>query len=408
MKANDEWATAQGYTLHNKVGLLRGGQPYFNLLLQLIGQAKHTIHLQTYIYENDETGNAITQALVQAASRGVKVFLLLDGYGSKKIGSTYTEFLKLNGIAFRWFAPIFRSQHYYFGRRLHHKIVVVDAQHSLVAGVNISNRYNDVAGQTAWLDWALSCEGEAAAELHKTCIEVWNNAKWRPGKKLDGMVATPTWPSTTCMVRIRRNDWVRQRMEITKSYLEMFRKAKSHIIMMSSYFLPGRTFRKAMQAAAKRGIRIVVIAAGKSDIGTAKQAERYLYSWLLRNKIELYEYQPHILHGKISSYDGQWVTIGSYNVNNLSTYASVELNMDVLDAHFAGNAENTLQQIIEQQCLRVTQERFDANNAWYQQLWQRINYDVVRVLFFLFTFYFRQRHEQTPPMQTTRHQGEQQ
>ena len=125
-------------------------------------------------------------------------------------------------------------------------------------------------------------------------------------------------------VRIRRNDWVRRKNEITATYVSMLRTANKQITILCSYFLPVKVIRKQMVYAVKRGVSIRVIAAGRSDVMLAKYAERWLYDWLLRNGIELYEYQRNVLHGKIAVSDDEWITIGSYNINNISTYAGIE------------------------------------------------------------------------------------
>jgi len=392
MSAGKQLSVSSAYSSHNKVKLIRGGRDYFLLLLELIENARHSIHLQTYIYEHDETGKLVADALMKAAKRGVKVYMLLDGYASQDLDKEFIQQLKSSGIQFRWFEPVFRSPYFYFGRRLHHKLVVTDALHSLVGGVNISNRYNDMPGEKAWLDWALYSEGEVSAELFNLCVDFWNKSGW--GKKKNQLLnedAAVKVNSAECLVRVRRNDWVRGKNQISRSYFEMFKKAQSHITIMSSYFLPGRPFRKSMANAVKRGVSIKVIAAGPSDVATAKHAERYLYRWMFKNNIELYEYQPNILHGKLSTYDSKFVTVGSYNVNNISAYASVELNLDVQDNSFAKQVEETLSTIIAADCKRITEKEFELHNTFLKRVWQRICYDAVRLIFYLFTFYFKQR-----------------
>lgn len=392
MSGGKQLFVSSAYSSHNRVKLIRGGEGYFLLLLELISKARHSIHLQTYIYEQDETGKRVADALMKAAQRGIKVYMLLDGYASQDLSKEFIQQLKSSGIQFRWFEPIFRSPYFYFGRRLHHKLVVTDALHSLVGGVNISNRYNDMPGEKAWLDWALYSEGEVSAELFNLCVDFWNKSGW--GKKKTQVLqedAVVKGNSAQCLVRVRRNDWVRGKNQISRSYFEMFKKAQSHIIIMSSYFLPGRLFRKNMANAVKRGVRIKVVAAGPSDVATAKQAERYLYRWMFKNNIELYEYQPNILHGKLSTYDAKFVTVGSYNVNNISAYASVELNLDVQDPLFAKQVEETLEAIIASDCKRITEKEFELHNTLLKRIWQRVCYDTVRLIFYLFTFYFKQR-----------------
>src|SRR5205085_9537395 len=97
---------------------------------------------------------------------------------------------------------------------------------------------------------------------------------------------------------------------------------------------------------------------GVSDVKVAKYAERFMYDWLLRYKIELYEYQPCVLHGKVAVCDANWMTIGSYNINDISAYASIELNMNVNNEAFAKKTEDTLLKIAETDCVRVTKEYY--------------------------------------------------
>jgi cardiolipin synthase len=160
---------------------------------------------------------------------------------------------------------------------------------------------------------------------------------------------------------------------------------------MSSYFLPGIFIKKHLNAAARRGIKIKIIAAGASDVQLAKQAERYMYKWLFKNNIEIYEYKKTILHGKLSTCDERWVTAGSYNINNVSAYAGIELNLEVLDVSFAKKTEAALQKIIREDCIQVTQAEYDGKGTFLARAWQRICFDTYRVILYLFTFYFR-RH----------------
>ena len=133
-----------------------------------------------------------------------------------------------------------------------------------------------------------------------------------------------------------------------------------------------------------------MILAGTSDIQLAKQAERYLYPWLLRNKVEIFEYTKSVLHGKMAFCDEKWVTVGSYNLNDLSAKASVELNLDVMDEHFAHEAGQVLRKIIATDCVRITEDA-EKHTPLVERLIQRAAYNIFRFLLFVFTFYFR-RH----------------
>ena len=162
MSARRKKKIKEHYTSRNKVKLIRGGKVYFDSLLQMINSATESIHLQAYIYDDDETGKQVAEALQAAAKRNVEVYLLTDGYASKVMSRSFINELQQSGIHFRFFNPLFKSRHFYFGRRLHHKVIVTDTRYAMIGGVNITNRYNDMPGEPAWLDFAIYIEGEAA------------------------------------------------------------------------------------------------------------------------------------------------------------------------------------------------------------------------------------------------------
>lgn len=380
------------YTHHNKVKIVRGGADYFRCIEEIADGAQYSLHLQTYIFDEDETGNKVADALVRAAQRKVMVYMLIDGYASQHLSSAFILKLQEAGINFSFFAPLFKGRYYYIGRRLHHKVVVADSRVCMVAGINISNRYNDIGETRAWLDWAIYAEGEIASQLNDICIKIWN----RPVSRKRCTALNPpvnTLPSEECLVRIRRNDWVYTKTEITKSYRELFHNATTQVTMMTSYFWPPQKLLKRMAIAAGRGVKVRLILTAKADVPFAKYSERYLYSWLFRNKIEVYEYQANVLHGKLAVYDNKWLTAGSYNVNNISAYASVELNLDISNSSIATEVDNELQSIIKNDCVQITEATFSINKHWLKKFYYYLSYRIVHWVFYLFTFYFIQKRE---------------
>jgi cardiolipin synthase len=382
----------RGYSLHNRATLLHGGNQYFTFLEDLIKSAKTSIQLQFYIYQNDTTANRITELLIAAANRGVKVFILLDAYASASLGDAFGKNLEQQGVYFRWFEPLFRNNNFYFGRRLHHKVVVIDGVKALVGGMNISDRYNDMPGQQAWLDWAVYVEGEVAAHLNEICIGLffkrlhYKRINYSPQMGIENIL---DW---NCAIAIRRNDWVNRYNQISRSYIRMLKQAKKQVFIMSSYFLPGRLIRRNLKDATLRGVEVILIVAGISDVALSKQAERYLYRWLLRHHVTIYEYNKSILHGKLSLYDDNWATIGSYNVNNLSAYASVELNLEIKDDFFVKGLRLEVEKIIQNDCKKITKDLYNHQSNIFQQLMQWAAYHFFKVTLFLFTFYFKQRN----------------
>lgn len=381
------------YTSQNRISLVQSGEDYFTLLIKLIEQATFTIHLQVYIYDDDETGRKVADALKAAAKRGVAVYLHVDGYASQSLNKGFKKGIQDAGVHFKFFDPILKSKHFYFGRRLHQKVFVADGLYSLVGGLNISNRYASMPGEPPWFDLALYCEGEISYQLHLIC-----NKMWRKRKKLNDTIEKKTI-EVFCnsipkeerqMIRIRQNDWVKRKSEVWNTYRRLFADAHKSIIVMSSYFLPGHTFRILLSKAARRGVNVKVILAGKSDVTLSKNAERYLYDYLLRKNIEIYEYQKTVLHAKMSVCDSERVTIGSFNVNNISAYASLELNLDIKSNDFGSYIHEELNRIISKDCVQVTDENYKSSTNVFKRLWQKLSYMLVNWILTLFTFYFKQ------------------
>jgi cardiolipin synthase len=217
------------YTKNNQVELVPGGKKYFDLLLSLIQNASSSIHLQTYIFADDQTGILVADALKSAAIRGVQVYLLVDGYASKNLSPLFLNQLQTAGIHFRFFEPIFKSSHFYFGRRLHHKVIVIDVKYGLIGGLNVANHYNDLPENPSWLDFAVLVEGEIVQQLCALCWKTWNGFTTND-KALhctNNLNETQFAIDKQVNIKMIRNDWVRGKNEISKSYLSMFQSSKS-------------------------------------------------------------------------------------------------------------------------------------------------------------------------------------
>lgn len=376
------------YRSLNKAKLVRGGTAYFDLLIDLINQATESIYLQTYIFNDDETGSLVADALKKAAKRKVTVFLMADGYASQGMSKKFITDLEHSGVQFRFFEPFFKSKQFYFGRRMHHKVFVVDARFALTGGINIADRYNDLPQYPAWTDFALYTEGEIAKDLCVLCWKAWNGfpVKMDPTPCDDMKPAFHFKDAELSKLVMRRNDWIKRKNEISRTYIDMFRHAKTHVTIMCSYFLPGKAIRRALKNAAMRGVKIQVITAGTSDVMLSKYAERWMYDWLLRNKIELFEYQPTVLHAKVSVCDSEWMTIGSYNINNLSAHASVELNIDVYNPTLAKQMEQIMKTMIDTDCIAITEKQHKQSTNIFKQFIRWCAYEIIRFMLYLVTF----------------------
>ncbi len=160
---------------------------------------------------------------------------------------------------------------------------------------------------------------------------------------------------------------------------------------MTSYFWPPQGILRRMEIAARSGKRVRVVLTGHADVPLVKFAERYLYSKLLKNNVEVYEYQRNVLHGKLAIADRQWVTVGSYNLNTISAFASVELNLEVDDEMVAGMLYDAVETIVSSDCRRITSESFVASTGIVSRALYYLSFRIIQLLFALFTFYFSQK-----------------
>jgi cardiolipin synthase len=268
------------YFLAESVKLINSGDDYFNMLEKIIDSSENEIHLQTYIFDEDNTGKTISDALIRAAERGVKIFVLVDAYGSKSLSIEFIKQLQIHGIHFRFFSPLFSKESIYLGRRLHHKIVVADNKIALVGGINIADKYHGTDVGPAWLDYAVLINGNVCSQLSKLCEHFF---KRKVLKRSFSFTHNKSEFSGTTLIRFTRNDWILRKNEIYNSYHQSLIEAENSALFIASYFLPGYTFRKILKNAKKRGVEIKIILAGKSDLPFFWYAEKYLYDFYLRN-----------------------------------------------------------------------------------------------------------------------------
>ncbi len=356
------------YLPAENVKLVLSGKDYFDVLETLINNCSQTLHLQTYIFETDETGKRVIDCLIKAAQRNVKVFVMADAFGSYPFSKQISAQMLAAGIHFRLFARLFSTESVFFMRRLHHKIAVADGAAALIGGINIANKYNETQ-DPAWLDYAVFSNGKACEYLQLLCEKFYyrqnsfalNN--WLRQQQLqDGII------------RYRQNDFLKRKNEIHHGYIESLQNAKTSITIVGSYFLPGKKIRKLLRDAAARGVNITIILSRKSDTTSVRLAETYLYDFYLKNKICIYEWKRSVMHGKAMLVDDGWATIGSYNINYLSHYLSVELNADIKDLLFISEFKQHLNTICEKDCIKVDASAI-IKRSWFANLKIRLAYN---------------------------------
>jgi len=368
------------YKNGHSIELLRSGETFFTANIREIDKARHFIHFQSYIIDEDETGLRIIDALVRAAGRGVRTYLLVDAFGTKYLSGELLKKIDDSGILFRFFSPAFITEGFHLSLRLHHKVLLVDGEVAIVGGMNFADRYHGTSKKKEWLDFALLIKGPECARINNILRKHWNKTFLAKSERAQESVHNVKIYKENIKLRILENNWYRNKIEILRSYRTAFKFAQDRMIIFASYFLPGRNERRLLKMAGKRGVDITIVLAADSDAPIFKRATGFLYDFILRSNIKIYEYLPSNLHAKVATIDGKWVTIGSYNLNHISDYGSIEMNVNVLDASFTREFENLLLKIIRDDCRQVTIEDYLRRRTMISRFTGWLSYQMIRIL----------------------------
>jgi cardiolipin synthase len=363
----------------HSIELLRSGESFFAATEKVINEAKQYIHFQTYIVDDDETGRRIVNALIRASERGVRIYFLLDAYGGKSFSKELIDNVVKAGILFRMFSPGLIGKDFQLSLRLHHKVLLADGDSAIIGGMNIADRYHGKKDKKEWLDFAILIKGPECAHVLFILKNLWNKAFISKKERSRETMHHPIFYGESVKLKILQNNWYRNKIEILKSYRSALKHAHNRMTIFASYFLPGRNERRLLRNASRRGVDIKIVLSAESDAPVFKRATNFLYDFILRNNISIYEYLPSNLHAKVAVVDGNWSTIGSYNMNHLSDYGSIEMNADILDARFAEKFEEILLGIIEKDCRQITFEEYSKRKTWLFQITGWLSYQMIRI-----------------------------
>ncbi len=373
----------------NQLTLLQNGTAFFPQLCADIDAAQHSIYLETYIFAADETGRIVADALQHAAARGVAVRILLDGFGSAELPQHWVDELRTAGVEVQWFrreiSPFtLRRSRKRRLLRLHRKLAVMDGEVAFVGGINIINDIPENGNfSVPRLDHTVRVQGAVAGEIHTAMRHLWGVVSWanfrRRGKEIGLFILGRTGRSTTPNIKFLLRDNLRHRRDIERAYLKAIAGAQREIIIASAYFLPGRSFRRALIQAARRGVHIVLLLQGKVEYRLQHYATHALYDQLLAAGIEIHEYQASYLHTKVAVIDGQWATVGSSNIDPFSLWLAREANLAILDIGFAVELRANLLAAINYDSMRIGNE-YGRTRNFLSRLVARLSYGVVRLL----------------------------
>lgn len=344
---------------NNRITLLHNGDEYFPELEAAIEKAQIEIHIETYIFEYDAIGSRISAALKRAAQRGVAVHLLLDGFGSQDFPREEIDSMLKAGMKVLIFRPeiIFSMPRRYRLRRMHRKLVIVDAQIAFAGGINIIDDQHNPEKLTPRFDYAVVIKGPLLIPIHKAMKHLWMLVAWVHLKKRWVIPATIKPADKPCgnqkAAFLIRDNW-RHRHDIEHAYLDAINQAHTEIIIANAYFLPGRKFSNALKNAAQRGVTVELLLQGKIEYRLQYHATQALYENLLKAGIKIYEYNRSYLHAKVAVIDQHWATVGSSNIDPFSLLLAREANIIIEDHQFALELRTSLKTAITEESIAVT------------------------------------------------------
>ncbi|MTD26749.1 cardiolipin synthase ClsB [Erwinia sorbitola] len=351
----------------NQITLLENGEQFFPRVFGAIRRAEHSLLLETFILFEDEVGNALHKELLAAAQRGVKIEMMVDGYGSPDLSDEFVHSLTSLGVRFLYYdpRPLVLGMRTNLFRRLHRKIVVIDGVIAFVGGINYSAEHNVSFGPEAKQDYAVEVKGPIVGDIaHYVQQEMgseqknhrwWGHRSHRPAKN-----STPG--DAQALLVYRDND--QHRDDIEQHYIEMLKNAKQDVIIANAYFFPGYRLLREMRQAARRGVRVRLIVQGKPDMPIVKVGAELLYNYLVEGGVEVYEYCRRPLHAKIAVQDGQWATVGSSNLDPLSLSLNLEANLMIHDRNFNQQMRENLEALLSADCQRVYESQLPKRSWW--------------------------------------------
>jgi cardiolipin synthase len=361
------------YTANNQLTLLHCGAEFFPELEAACDNAVSEIYLETYIFADDDTARRIEQALIRAAARNVRVYVITDWTGSGRRNSNRLKArLQAGGVRHRSFNPWFRRG----VARTHRKMCVIDRKMAFLGGLNINDDLisdDDSAKPLPaprW-DFGVRITGPLVAAIHGEIATQWarlgrldlKSRLERLRKLRTTHVEDVNAPAFAALV-VRDN--LRNRRTIQRAYLQALGQARATAWLANPYFAPGRKMRDALCRAAKRGVDVTLLL-GVGQFMIQDAVARSYYPKLLEHGVKIYEYQKTQLHGKVAVVDDDWATVGSSNYDGFSLFVNQEANIVVKDQDFAQALRDHIRHGVND-AVRVHPEEF-RNTPWHKRAW---------------------------------------
>ena len=379
--------------------LLEGSREFFPALVAAIDAARAEVLLETYIFDFTDGAAEVAYALERAARRGVDVRVVVDGFGTPEVPPPWQARLDFAGVQWGVYSRpgllglLVPGQ----WRRLHRKLCVVDGEVGFCGGINILDDFHDPNhGPLASprLDFSMRIVGPLVGEMHGTMVRQWSRiaalgnlkkARWTGALQLlrsvgAGRQPAPNVPShgdPNARAALLLRDNLRHRAVIERAYLRAIGHARQEVIIANAYFVPGGRLRRALAAAAKRGVQVNLLLQGRYEYFMQYYAARPVFGALLGARVQIHEYAPSFLHAKVAVVDGHWATVGSSNLDPLSLLLAREANVVVDDARFAERLRSRLVQAMQLEGQPMDGAAF-ANRPPLQRVKERLAQMIMR------------------------------
>jgi cardiolipin synthase len=364
------------FTENNKVRILKTGKETFQTILNAVSSAQKIICIEFYLFKDDNSGRQLAELLKKKAAEGVSVYLLYDHFGSFLTSRSFWLDLKKEGVKVRVSHPFKWSSPREYIYRNHKKLLVIDGQIAFTGGFNIADEYHGYfkKRKTVWRDTGIYLEGLIASTLLGIFSKSWRT--WK-GEVISLQIEHKPVDHGVSVIPIFANSG-RARRRMRKLLLHSIRHSKESILLTTAYFVPGRKTSRALISAVQRGVKLKLLLPGESDVMPVFYASRSYYNRLLKEGVEIYNYQGAVLHSKTAVFDGCWSIVGSANIDFQSLGRNDESNVGVFDYNFSRNMMEVFYKDLENS-VKIDPQTW-RNRPFYQKFLEKFFFAIVRKL----------------------------
>jgi cardiolipin synthase len=324
----------------NALTALRNGDEIFPAMLAAIRSAEHTVDMMTFVYWKGDIAREFAQALADRARSGVRVRLLLDGFGSRLIEKDLLEEMERAGVQVAWFRRPLLLSPFKQNHRCHRKVLVVDEQTAFTGGVGIAEEWcGNARNEHEWRDTHVEVRGPAVDGIAAAFAQNWAEGHHELFDVRDRFV--PHRPQGGAVVQVVRGSASFGWQDMQTLIRVMLESAEDRFRLATAYFSPDAYFVDLLCAAARRGVKVEILLPGPhTDKRVCQLAGQHHYDALTACGVEIHQYQPTMMHAKVVTIDGIAALVGSTNFNRRSLDHDEEIMLAVLDQEFTATLDS--------------------------------------------------------------------